>query len=107
VHDPEFAPSLDIICKETLPALAKARDEGKVKWVGVTGRYSMLTLVTHFIATNMHLLLRHTHTLHAYTCTFVSTNRQRSPRKYALRDSAGLVGSSRCQSLITCVWVLA
>lgn len=44
VHDPEFAPSLDIICNETLPALAKARDAGKVRAYsgsigGMTGRF--------------------------------------------------------------------
>ncbi|XP_059146691.1 uncharacterized protein LOC131934638 isoform X2 [Physella acuta] len=37
VHDMEFAPSLDIIINETLPALQKVKDMGKVKFIGITG----------------------------------------------------------------------
>lgn len=37
VHDPEFAPSLDIILNETLPALEEARKAGKVRRIGITG----------------------------------------------------------------------
>jgi len=37
VHDPEFAPSIDIILEETLPALQKAKEEGKIKHIGLTG----------------------------------------------------------------------
>eukprot|EP00908_Phaeocystis_cordata_P024612 Transcript_707.p1 GENE.Transcript_707~~Transcript_707.p1 ORF type:complete len:401 (+),score=181.86 Transcript_707:43-1203(+) len=37
VHDPEFAPSTDIIVNETLPALQKLKEEGKIKYVGMTG----------------------------------------------------------------------
>jgi diketogulonate reductase-like aldo/keto reductase len=37
VHDPEFAPNLDIICHETLPALEKARNAGKIRYIGITG----------------------------------------------------------------------
>ena len=37
VHDPEFSCSLDVILKETLPALAKLRAAGKVKMIGMTG----------------------------------------------------------------------
>jgi len=37
VHDMEFAPSLDVIINETLPALQKAKDNGKVKFIGITG----------------------------------------------------------------------
>lgn len=37
IHDPEFAPSLDIVINETLPALQKAKDMGKVKHIGMTG----------------------------------------------------------------------
>ncbi|CAH3151272.1 unnamed protein product [Porites evermanni] len=37
VHDMEFAPSLDIVINETLPALQKLKDSGKVKFIGITG----------------------------------------------------------------------
>lgn len=34
VHDPEFAPSLDVILKETLPAMEECRRQGKVRYIG-------------------------------------------------------------------------
>jgi len=37
VHDPEFAPSPEIIIRETLPALAEAQKAGKIKRIGITG----------------------------------------------------------------------
>ena len=37
VHDPEFAPSVDVIVTQTLPALQRLKEEGKIKYVGVTG----------------------------------------------------------------------
>ncbi|XP_028397092.1 L-galactose dehydrogenase-like [Dendronephthya gigantea] len=37
VHDMEFAPSLDIILNETLPAMMKLKEKGKVKFIGITG----------------------------------------------------------------------
>uniref|UniRef100_H2ZLA0 NADP-dependent oxidoreductase domain-containing protein n=1 Tax=Ciona savignyi TaxID=51511 RepID=H2ZLA0_CIOSA len=37
IHDMEFAPSLDIIINETLPALQKVKEAGKVKHIGITG----------------------------------------------------------------------
>ncbi|KAG1650795.1 L-galactose dehydrogenase [Nymphon striatum] len=37
VHDVEFSSSLDIVVKETLPALKKLQDVGKVKFIGITG----------------------------------------------------------------------
>lgn len=37
VHDPEFAPSLDIVLRETLPALEELRAAGKVRRIGITG----------------------------------------------------------------------
>ncbi|CAL4069099.1 unnamed protein product, partial [Meganyctiphanes norvegica] len=36
VHDLEFAPSLDIIVNETLPALQKVVDQGKARYIGIT-----------------------------------------------------------------------
>lgn len=37
VHDPEFAPSLDLVIAEVLPALQKLKEEGKIKYIGITG----------------------------------------------------------------------
>lgn len=33
-HDVEFAPSLDIVLNETLPALQRVKDEGKARYIG-------------------------------------------------------------------------
>jgi len=37
VHDLEFAPSLDIIINETLPALQQIKESGKARFIGITG----------------------------------------------------------------------
>jgi len=37
VHDPEFAPSNDVLINETLPALQRLKEEGKIKYIGMTG----------------------------------------------------------------------
>ncbi|XP_062510164.1 uncharacterized protein LOC134186264 [Corticium candelabrum] len=37
VHDPEFAPSLDIVCNETLPAMQQIKDARKCRFIGLTG----------------------------------------------------------------------
>ncbi|CAL4059567.1 unnamed protein product [Meganyctiphanes norvegica] len=37
IHDIEFASSLDIIVNETLPALQKLVDQGKARFIGITG----------------------------------------------------------------------
>jgi aryl-alcohol dehydrogenase-like predicted oxidoreductase len=37
VHDPEYAPSLDVVLNETLPALQKCKDAGKIRAIGMTG----------------------------------------------------------------------
>ncbi|EFA04125.1 uncharacterized protein LOC658727 [Tribolium castaneum] len=37
VHDIEFAPSLDIVLNETLPAVQEAQQRGKARFIGVTG----------------------------------------------------------------------
>jgi L-galactose dehydrogenase len=37
VHDPEFAPTIDIIIQQTLPALDELRKQGKIHYVGITG----------------------------------------------------------------------
>ena len=34
IHDPEFAPSLDVIIRETLPALQECRKQGKIRYIG-------------------------------------------------------------------------
>ena len=33
----EFAPDLKIIINETLPALQKIKDQGKARYIGITG----------------------------------------------------------------------
>ena len=37
VHDPEFAPSLDVVLTEVLPALAHLQARGLIKRIGITG----------------------------------------------------------------------
>ncbi|GFO07762.1 L-galactose dehydrogenase-like protein [Plakobranchus ocellatus] len=37
IHDMEFAPNLDIIVNETLPALQKVKEAGKARFIGITG----------------------------------------------------------------------
>ncbi|XP_059609265.1 uncharacterized protein LOC132256746 [Phlebotomus argentipes] len=37
IHDVEFAPNLEIVLKEALPTLEALREEGKVRFIGVTG----------------------------------------------------------------------
>jgi len=37
VHDPEFAPSLDVVVHNVFKAFLKAKEEGKVRMLGVTG----------------------------------------------------------------------
>ncbi|OWA52576.1 L-galactose dehydrogenase [Hypsibius exemplaris] len=44
IHDLEFAPSLDIILNETLPALEALQKTGKVRHIGITG-YEVHTLL--------------------------------------------------------------
>ena len=37
VHDVEFAPSVDMIVNETLPALQRLKEAGKCRYIGITG----------------------------------------------------------------------
>lgn len=37
IHDPEFCPSVDVLVNETLPALQRCKDEGKIRLIGMTG----------------------------------------------------------------------
>jgi len=37
IHDPEFAPSLDLVLAEVVPALRQLQLEGKVRHIGITG----------------------------------------------------------------------
>mmetsp|Transcript_12479 Transcript_12479/g.18625 ORF Transcript_12479/g.18625 Transcript_12479/m.18625 type:complete len:394 (-) Transcript_12479:79-1260(-) len=37
VHDPEFAPALDLVMENVFPAFLEAKKEGKVRMLGVTG----------------------------------------------------------------------
>lgn len=43
VHDVEFAPSIDVIVNETLPALETLRSRGLCRFIGITG-YTLSTL---------------------------------------------------------------
>lgn len=43
IHDIEFAENLDVIINETLPALEEAKEQGKVRFIGVTG-YPLLPM---------------------------------------------------------------
>ena len=37
VHDVEFAPSVDMVVKETLPAVQKLKEKGLCHYIGITG----------------------------------------------------------------------
>lgn len=37
IHDPEFIPDREILISQTLPALQRCKDEGKIKYIGMTG----------------------------------------------------------------------
>ena len=37
IHDPEFAPSIEIILEQTIPALQKLKAEGICRYIGITG----------------------------------------------------------------------
>jgi aryl-alcohol dehydrogenase-like predicted oxidoreductase len=49
VHDPEFAPSLDIVLSEVLPALQALKEAGKIRRIGITGypKEALLYLAEH------------------------------------------------------------
>ena len=51
VHDPEFAPSLDVVVSETLPALAAAMRAGKIRAIGITGYPLDMLQTLHAAAT--------------------------------------------------------
>jgi len=36
-HDIEFAPTLEIVINEALPAMKKAKEKGKIKYIGISG----------------------------------------------------------------------
>lgn len=44
VHDVEFAPSIEVILNETLPALEKLVKTGQAKYIGISG-YPLSTLL--------------------------------------------------------------
>lgn len=43
IHDVEFAPSLDMVVNETLPAVEELREQGKARFIGFSG-YPLETL---------------------------------------------------------------
>lgn len=38
-HDIEYAPNLDIVLNEALPAMKKAKEKGKIKYIGISGKW--------------------------------------------------------------------
>ena len=36
-HDIEFAPTLEVVINEALPAMKKAKEKGKIKYIGISG----------------------------------------------------------------------
>ncbi|KAF8764137.1 hypothetical protein HNY73_022249 [Argiope bruennichi] len=52
VHDVEFAKDTDIIVNETLPALEKVKEMGKIKFIGITG-YSLSKLNKKLLEANL------------------------------------------------------
>jgi len=36
-HDVEFAPTLEVVINEALPAMKKAKEKGKIKYIGISG----------------------------------------------------------------------
>lgn len=54
VHDVEYAKDADIVVNETLPALQKLKDMGKVKFIGITG-YTLARLKEVLERTAVHV----------------------------------------------------
>ncbi|GFQ71750.1 l-galactose dehydrogenase [Trichonephila clavata] len=54
VHDVEFAKDANVVVNETLPALQKLKDMGKVKFIGITG-YSLIRLKEVLQMTTVHV----------------------------------------------------
>ena len=59
VHDPEFAPFTDIVVEETLPALFKLKEAGKVKMIGMTGAHARACLLGQAMPSGMPLSTYH------------------------------------------------
>eukprot|EP01038_Epipyxis_sp_PR26KG_P014386 gene14386-19307_t len=62
VHDIEFAPSLDYIMKETIPALLSLKGEGKIRFIGISG-YPLSLLLLMIELDNNHDNLNANHTI--------------------------------------------
>lgn len=45
IHDVEFAPSLDCLLHQTIPALVRLKRKGLVRAIGITGKQTETTLI--------------------------------------------------------------
>ena len=43
-HDVEFAPTLEIVINEALPAMKKAKEKGKIKHIGISGMFLLFRI---------------------------------------------------------------
>ena len=49
LHDPEFAPSLDLLFQETIPAMIECQTKGYCRALGITGTYLDIFLLPYLI----------------------------------------------------------
>uniref|UniRef100_A0A0B6ZKG5 NADP-dependent oxidoreductase domain-containing protein n=1 Tax=Arion vulgaris TaxID=1028688 RepID=A0A0B6ZKG5_9EUPU len=88
IHDMEFAPSLDIILSETLPALQKVKDAGKAKFIGITG-YPLANFKTVLEKSHVHI-----DTILTYCRASMNDNSLRDWLPYFHNHGVGVVNAS-------------